>query len=296
MQQLEILFNQSSYSLTPSQKKTFFLKYINYLNNHHYNKSILFKKYLDKSKFKPNKYTNLFSLPFLPVRLFKEFDFISVDKRHIFKTLQSSGTTSNSTSKIYIDKINALNQIKVLQKITNNIIGKARLPMLVVDSQNKNLNRNNFNASAAAVNGFSMFANEVVYLLDQNGKIDYKKLNKFLNKNSKSKFLIFGFTNNIFLNLINNLDVRKLNKNNLSQAIIIHGGGWKKIEKQKIDRKTFNLELKKKLNIMQVINYYGLVEQIGSIFFECKCGYFIASNFSEIIIRDENFKPCIPGQ
>ena len=24
--------------------------------------------------------------------------------------------------------------------------------------------------------------------------------------------------------------------------------------------------------------------------------YFIASNFSEIIIRDENFKPCIPGQ
>ena len=54
--------------------------------------------------------------------------------------------------------------------------------------------------------------------------------------------------------------------------------------------------LKKKLNINNVINYYGLVEQIGSIFFECKCGYFIASNFSEIIIRDENLVECADGQ
>ena len=92
------------------------------------------------------------------------------------------------TSKIYIDKINALNQIKVLQKIFNNIVGKSRLPMLVIGSKNNNLNRNNFNASVAKVSGFSMFANKITYLLDDSDNIDYENLNDFLNKYSKSKF------------------------------------------------------------------------------------------------------------
>ena len=48
------------------------------------------------------------------------------------------------------------------------------------------------------------------------------------------------------------------------------------------------MELNQKLGIKNVRNYYGLIEQIGSIYFDCKCGYFIASNYSDIIIRDEN--------
>ncbi len=295
MNKLGKLLRKDAFSFLPSEKKFFFLNYLNNLNLHHYNNSDLYKRYLDKMNFKPNKYLSLASLPFLPVRLFKEFNFLSIKKKNVFKTLNSSGTTSSKTSKIYIDKINAYNQIKVLQKIFNNIVGNSRLPMLVIDSKNDNLNRNNFNASAAAVSGFSMFANEVTYLLDKSGNIDYENLNVFLNKHSKSKFLIFGFTYNIFLNLINKLKTNKLNKKNLSGAFLIHGGGWKKIEKQKIKRDIFNKLLKKKLNIKNIVNYYGLVEQIGSIFFECKCGYFIASNFSEIIIRDENFKECKDG-
>ena len=296
MNKLSKLFSEEAFSLSSSKKKIFFLNYLNKLNLHHYNKSDLYKRYLDKMNFKPNKYSSLVSFPFLPVRLFKVFDFLSIERKNIFKTINSSGTTSNKTSKIYIDKANALNQIKVLQKIFNSIVGNSRLPMLVIDNKNDNLNRNNFNASAAAVSGFSMFANEVVYLLDQRGNIDYENLNNFLNKHSKSKFLIFGFTYNIFLNLINKLKKNKLNQKNLSEAFLIHGGGWKKIEKQKIKRDTFNKLINKKLNIKNIINYYGLVEQIGSIFFECKCGYFIASNFSEIIIRDENFKICKDGE
>ena len=38
------------------------------------------------------------------------------------------------------------------------------------------------------------------------------------------------------------------------------------------------------------------MEQIGSIFFECKCGYFIASNYSEVIIRDKNLDICKVGK
>ena len=44
------------------------------------------------------------------------------------------------------------------------------------------------------------------------------------------------------------------------------------------------------LNLKNIHNYYGLVEQTGSIFLECKCGYFVTSNFSDVLIRDKNFK------
>ena len=171
---LNHLMNQNAYSLDASSKLLFFKKNLNFLTTFHYKRSSIYKNYLNGLNYEHNISKNLSEIPFLPVRLFKEFDFLSIKKNQIFKTLLSSGTTSNGLSKIYIDKNNALNQIKVLQKIFNNLIGSSRLPMLVVDKQNINLNRNSFNASAAAISGFSIFAKEIAYLLDQENNIKLK--------------------------------------------------------------------------------------------------------------------------
>ena len=297
MQFLNNLINQNAFSLEPNLKSKLFLKYINLLTAHHYKKSHLYKDYLSGINYKlKKKNRNLDEIPFLPVRLFKDFDFLSIKKKEIFKTLLSSGTSSNKLSKIYIDKNNAFNQMKVLQKIFYNLIGNSRLPMLVIDKENTKMDRKSFNASAAAISGFSIFANKIVYLLNQENKIDYNKLNNFLKQNINEKFLIFGFTSNIYLNLIKKINPAKLYSKDFSNALLVHGGGWKKMEDQKIHRKQFNLLLKKKLSIENVRNYYGLVEQIGSIFFECSCGYFIASNYSDIIIRDENLEISKKGK
>ena len=293
---LNNLMNQNAFSLNPIEKTKFFKKNLNFLTSLHYKKSSLYKRYLNGLNYHIKQNNNLSEIPFLPVRLFKEFDFLSIKKKEIFKTLFSSGTTSGNLSKIYIDKTNALNQIKVLQKIFNNVIGNSRLPMLVIDRQNTSLDRNNFNASTAAIKGFSIFANKIVYLLDEEGNIDYKILSHFLKKNYKKNFLVFGFTSNIYLNLIKKMNKKKVDVSSFSNAFLIHGGGWKKIEEKKISRNKFNFHLSKKLSIKNVRNYYGLVEQIGSIFFECKCGYFIASNYSDIIIRDENLNICKNGE
>ena len=48
--------------------------------------------------------------------------------------------------------------------------------------------------------------------------------------------------------------------------------------------------LRLKLNLKNIHNYYGMVEQTGSIFTECKKGYFHTTIFSDIFIRDKNFK------
>ena len=293
---LKNLINQNAYSLNLDQKYQYLKKNLNFLTSFHYKKSRFYKNYLKGINYNIKKYNDINEIPFLPVRLFKEFDFLSIKRKNIYKTLLSSGTTSNILSKIYLDKDNALNQIKVLQKIFYNLIGNSRLPMLVIDRQNKGIDRYKFNASTAAINGFSIFANEIIYLLDENYNINYKKIYKFLKKNKKNKFMIFGFTSNIYLYFIKKLNNKKQFKNAFVNSLLIHGGGWKKIEEKKMGRVKFNNLIKKRFGIKNIRNYYGLVEQIGSIFFECKCGYFIASNFSEVIIRDENLNVCKKGK
>ena len=38
-----------------------------------------------------------------------------------------------------------------------------------------------------------------------------------------------------------------------------------------------------------------MIEQVGSIFLECKCGYFNTTDYSKILIRDKNFKILGPS-
>lgn len=295
MKFLNSLASIEVFSSNDKKKNVFFKKSINDLNQFHYQHSNYYKKYLNSINFKFKRNNAIERIPFLPVRLFKKFDFLSINKKNIYKTLYSSGTTSNQLSKIYLDKENALNQIKVLKNIFEKTLGKIRCPMLIIDKK-REIKRNNFNASIAAINGFSMFANKVIYLLNDNDEINYQKLNEFLKKNMGKKFMIFGFTSNIYLNLIKKINLKKIPRKSFNNAFLIHGGGWKKIEKKKISRNKFNNLLKEKLGLNKVINYYGLIEQIGSIFFECNCGYFIASNYSEILIRDKNFNICKSGE
>ena len=109
-------------------------------------------------------------------------------------------------------------------------------------------------------------------------------------------FLIFGFTFSIYENLILKLDTSKLSKD-FSKGLILHGGGWKKLSNLKIDSYKFRTSLERKIKIKKVYNYYGLIEQTGSIFIECpKCKCFKTNKYSEILIRDKNLNTLPEGK
>ena len=281
--------------ISKQNKIKFFEKEINLLTLHHYKKSRDYKKILDLLEYKlTNK--KLDKIPFLPSKIFKEHDLMSIPKSKIHRVLTSSGTSGNSPSKIYLDKENSQIQTKILSQIVQNILGKERLPMLIVDQNPDLLNRSTFNARAVAIYGFSIFGKNLTYLLDKNNEINYLLLNSFLKKYGKNKFFIFGFTSFIFENLINKLS-RKYCSNTFDNGVLLHGGGWKKMEKIKINNNKFKKILFKKLKLKEIYNYYGLVEQTGSIFIECKyCHCFVTSNFSEILIRDINFNVLKSGK
>tara|TARA_B100001123_G_scaffold449814_1_gene616874 strand:- start:3007 stop:4068 length:1062 start_codon:yes stop_codon:yes gene_type:complete len=281
--------------LNKQRKIHFFEKAINALTMHHYKKSKNYKKIID---FMEYQLTNikLDKIPFLPTKIFKDHDLMSIPKEKIHRVLTSSGTSGNLPSRIYLDKENSQNQTKVLSQIVQNFLGKKRLPMLVIDQNPNLLNRSTFNARMAAIYGFSIFGKNLTYLLDENHKINYLLLNNFLKKYGKNKFFLFGFTSFVFDNLINKLS-KKLCKNTFENGILLHGGGWKKMEKIKINNDEFKKKLFKKLKLKEIYNYYGLVEQTGSIFIECKyCNCFVTSNFSEILIRDTNFNVLKSGK
>ena len=75
-------------------------------------------------------------------------------------------------------------------------------------------------------------------------------------------------------------------KYDLSNAILMHSGGWKKLVEMAVDNKTFRQRLKDKFNLKNIYNYYGMVEQVGSVFMENKNGYLHAPNFADVIIRN----------
>ncbi len=264
-----------------------FRESMNELTKFHYQNCREYKKILDLV-YEYKNYEDIESLPFLSAKLFKEFDLKSIPSKKIFKILNSSGTSDNRPSRIFLDKDNAKLQTIVLNELVSDVIGKKRMPMLIIDEKKNINNPKNFDAKTAAILGFSIFGKNHSFLI-KNNKIDYQNLERFLDEYSGENFFIFGFTSFIYEFLIEKLDFKKL-KRKLSNGILIHGGGWKKLESKKISNKVFKEKLKIKLNLEKVINYYGLIEQTGSIFFECeKCGSFSPSRYSDILVRDKNF-------
>jgi hypothetical protein len=225
------------------------------------------------------------NLPFIPVRLFKELELLSIDRADIRKTLTSSGTSGQIPSKIFLDAATASNQTRVLSKILSSFIGKKRIPMLIIDSKSVLKDRNSFSARGAGILGFSIFGYDVQYLLDDDFNLDFELLNNFIEKHKGEKILLFGFTYIVWEYFNNALQKIGLTIN-LENGILIHGGGWKKMIESAVDTHTFRNSLFEKTKIKQIYNYYGLVEQTGSIYMECEAGYLHASNYSDIIIRD----------
>ena len=272
------------YSLAAKDKSVLLGEEIKKLTEWHYNNCTEYKNIVQTLGIAPEKILGLSDTPFLPVRLFKEFELRSVDISEVFKTMTSSGTTGQQVSKIYLDRETAALQTKVLSKIMQKVIGKKRLPMLIVDTPNVLKNRDAFSARGAGILGFSMFGTDITYALYEDMSLNINAINTFLEKYVSKEIFLFGFTFMIWKYLVQELQQRNLQLN-VANGVLLHGGGWKKMEDEAVNNDEFKRTLKKVCGVNTVLNYYGMVEQTGSIFTECRCGYLHAPIYADIIIR-----------
>jgi len=231
----------------------------------------------------------LIDIPPIHVSLFKKYELKLVPEKEITRILTSSGTTSQLKSKIYLDKETAFRQAKALSNILKNHIGNKRKPMIIIDTEKVNNSKNeSINARGAAIRGITQFGKEVTYVLegDKELKLNYKKLEEFVKKYSDEEIILFGFTYLIWAVFYEQL--KSLDKKFRLNATIIHSGGWKKLQAQQVSKEIFNKETSRILGIKpeNVQDMYGLVEQVGVVFIDCKEGNKHTPNFAEVIIRD----------
>ena len=281
------IFQIDPFSLDKNSKSVLYARELNNLHTWHYHNCSSYSKLCDAL----NEIN-----PVTPVRLFKNHELLSVPKHDIVKTMTSSGTTGQQVSKIFLSRDNASDQIKVLAKISADFLGKKRLPMLVIDSKSVVTNRNMFSARGAGILGFSMLGTDVTYALDDEMHLDIARVSSFLEKHKNEDIFIFGFTYIIWQHFVKELQQRGI-KLPLENGIILHGGGWKKLIDEAVSSDVYKKEIELQTGIRRIYNYYGMVEQTGSIFIECQHGRFHASIYSDVIIRNPiDFSLCGHGE
>lgn len=281
---INAILEQSPYSLSREEKGVLMNQVIRELTKYHAEHCEPYRKILQTLNLDLNNLPYYTDLPFLPVRLFKEFDLVSVPRNEVVKTMTSSGTTGQAVSKIYLDRETSSLQTKVLAKIVSSFIGNQRVPMLILDSSEVIKNRAMFSARGAGILGFSMFGSKRYYALDAEMKLDVEGVRSFLEQHQGQPIFLFGFTFMIwqhFYKQLKELDVHL----DLSNGLLIHGGGWKKLISEKVGPEEFKQRLSEVCGLSKVYDYYGMVEQTGTIYMECECGHLHAPLFSDVLIR-----------
>lgn len=283
-QDIAILDDHGVFEQGPSVDRCF-ARIMKNLTEHHLRECTEYRRILEAVWPNFDVYGDLASLPYLPVRVFKELTLMSCSKTEVVKTLTSSGTSGQSVSKIFLDRSTARLQSRTLSRISASFLGAERVPMLVLDSPSTPAGNDLMSARGAALNGFRMNATTVAFGLDESLNPQINQIKQFLTQNEKSKFLIFGFTSIVWETCLKILEKERF-CNESSNGTLLHGGGWKRLAEQMIGPEQFETKVASALGVSNTINYYGMAEQTGSIFFSCERGNFHTSIYSHIFIRD----------
>lgn len=284
------------YLLNKDEKEKLLTHRLIELTDFHYKHCREYRGILDCLNYHPTEAKSYYDIPFLPVSLFKELKLLSVDQSDIIKTMTSSGTTGQAVSNIYVDRVTANNQQKALVRIVNDFTGSSRMPMLIIDSPSVVKDRTMFSARGAGILGFSIFGSERLYALNDDMSINIEAIMAFLDKHQGKKILLFGFTFMIWQHFYKELRKAKININ-LSNGILIHGGGWKKLIGEAVSADKFKESLRDVCGLQHIHDYYGMVEQTGCIYMECDYGHLHASIYSDVITRKhKDFSKCEIGE
>ena len=278
----ESMVEAPQYSLRQADKEQALLQDLNELTRHHRQSCSEYARLLNVLKLASDA-ARLEDVPYLPVGLFKSHLLRSIAPEQVFRTMTSSGTTGQDVSRIVLDRETAMRQAAALGKIVGTVTGRERLPMILVESASIVKDRKRFSARAAGLLGMLNFGRNHFYALDEHMQLDREGLRRFLDQFDARPFLIFGFTYMVWQYLFARVSEGEVD---FSNGILLHSGGWKKLQDQAIGNAEFKHNLEQRTRLRRIYNFYGMVEQVGSVYLEGEDGHLYAPNFADVIIRD----------
>ncbi len=269
-----------------------------------------YARLVDRLGFGRGPYARYEDIPWIHVSAFKAHELRSVPAEKIVRVVTSSATTSGTPSRVHIDKPTSFRQSKALAATLTNVLGKTRRPYLVLDAAESNAATSSLSARGAAIRGLLPFASDVTYALDLVGAElvpNVERMAAFFEKNADKAPLLFGFTYIVWSVVLAVLQKRA----NGSQAgapfvpapraTLLHSGGWKKLVELAVDKDTFAGAAADIFGMApnQVLDFYGMAEQVGVVFVDCTAGNKHPPDFADVLLRDpltlERVRPGEPG-
>ncbi len=271
------------FTLSQPDREAALLPRLAELSKHHYQTCPPYARILDATGQSPRHgYKHIRDLPWLPVRLFKHHTLKSIPDEDVFTVLSSSGTTGD-VSRVYLDRAAAATQQRALAQTLRSVIGPRRLPMLIADSSATVARGAVLSARGAGILGMMIYGRDHTFLLDAHEMPDLPAVRRFLQAHGGRPFLVFGFTFAVWSQLRTVADREGLD---LSNGILVHTGGWKKLTDQAVSAAQFRRALAR-CGLRRVHNFYGMAEQIGTVFLEAPDARGLyCPDFADVIIRD----------
>jgi len=229
-------------------------------------------------------------VPYIPVNMFKYFDLRICTQEQVVRVLNSSATTTGIPSKIYLDKRTSIRQTQGLISTLTSFLGGKRRPMLIIDCAESNKRGDSITARGAAIRGISTFGNKIFYVMESENdelKLNINRLLEFEREYKDQEILVYGFTYILWSKFLNVLKQEGI-KLDIPKLKLLHSGGWKKLISEKVEKEVFSETAAQLFNTSatNIIDFYGMVEQVGVVFIDCQYGHKHVPNFAEVIIRD----------
>ncbi|MEO1036278.1 MAG: acyl-protein synthetase [Pseudomonadota bacterium] len=232
------------------------------------------------------KLDSLADFPYVPVTLFKEYALKSSTDN--LTVIQSSSTTSANASKVYVDKESRKRQARSANLILGDFVGTERRPYIVFDLEETVRGAGGFSARGAAIMALAHMASEFLFVMkdgERGPELDYDALRAAAEKIGDQPFISYGFTYLLYQahQALSEFPPFKAHPD----SVFLHSGGWKRLTEIAVDKPTFNKRVADcwSLRPENVIDFYGMVEQIGVVYPDCPEGVKHVPYWADIIMR-----------
>ena len=290
------------YSLPPEARQAALVELLKDELEYAANRNAALRNYLQHWPTDLHSAETVADLPYLPVGCLKgAVPFSLVEPSEIKRTLTSSSTTGQMPSRIALDPSTARRMTKGVVSIAQDFIGSARRPYLVVDVPDAVAGGTELGARGAAIHGLQPFASEVTYCLKSGSEglaLDREKLLQFAAARRKSLVLVYGFTYILWKHFVKPLRGENICLD-MPDVHVFHSGGWKLLQEEAVDKKTFNEGVASVFGCPagRVVDFYGMVENVGVIYPDCSELNKHVPAFADIIARDPlTLKPVREGE
>jgi hypothetical protein len=289
---LNRLLENAPYDLPSEQKSSLFLNAIREVSVHHYESCEPYKTLCGKRNFDPHRLSTLNELPLLPTSVFKNALLLSIPPEDVFREINSSATTSGQPSRIGLDRQTSMRQSKLFNKVVLERLGNKRRNFLVLDVPESVKRTDVVSARSSTIRSLLFSAREVDTCIQEINdclSLDQQKLHAVLNRAQEQgdEIVLFGFTYILYNYVVRPLLEKGIHYH-LSGAKIIHIGGWKKLESEKIASEKLVDDCVSVFGVARkdIVDFYGFTEQSGIIYPTCEEGVRHMQTWGELLVRD----------